>query len=91
MYIFKRFITVIDLKNQLLTPKSDEVMQLDNYNGVILFWGISLDLLLCFKKNRYPATLGYEVGTLPIFKMCTKECIFERFSIRTKKSENMSF
>ena len=32
-------------------------------------------------EKRYPITFGYEIGTLLIFKMCTKECIFERFSI----------
>ena len=35
--------------------------------------------------------LKYGNGWVPISKISRKECIFERFSTWTKKSENMSF
>ena len=42
-------------------------------------------------EKRHSATLKYDTGTLPIFKISTKECIFVRFSMRPKNPENMIF
>ena len=42
-------------------------------------------------EKSHLTTFGYERGGVPIFKTKKKECIFERFSMWTKKYENMSF
>ena len=35
--------------------------------------------------------LGYPIDRVPIFKILRKDCIFERFGITRKNSENLSF
>ena len=42
-------------------------------------------------ENHHHVIPWYEMGGVLIFKILRKDCIFERLSIWTKKSENMSF